>query len=66
MENSRIDLSCYWNNRKKQLSGVFELVFFLFRVERNFRKINKNLRLFLKNKKTTEKNNFHKKIEKKF
>jgi len=29
MKNSQIDLSCNWNNRiKKQLSGVFELVFF--------------------------------------
>jgi len=37
MENSRIDLGCYWNNQiKKQLSGVFELVFRV--VERNFRK----------------------------
>jgi len=30
IENSRIDLSSYWNNRiKKQLSDVFELVFFI-------------------------------------
>jgi len=28
MENSRINFICYWNNRIKNSSGVFELVFF--------------------------------------
>jgi len=43
MENLRIDLSCYKNNRlKKQLSiAVCLNLYILCRVERNFRKLNK-------------------------
>jgi len=40
MENSRINLICYWINRIKNSSGVFELVFFLCRVKRDLLKIN--------------------------
>jgi len=60
MENSQIDLSCYWNNRiKNSLVVCFNLYFFYLEWKEILEKINKNLRLFLKNKnKKDRKNNF--------
>jgi len=50
MKNSRIYLICYWNNRIKNSSDVFEHVFFLCRMERNLLKINKKSLTVFENK----------------
>jgi len=47
MENARIKIVCYWNNRIKNSSGVFELVFLCW-VERKFTKNKKIFNCFWK------------------
>jgi len=73
MENSWINLTCYWNNRIKNSSGVFELVFFVCLnlyffiknlLERNLLKMNKKSLTVFKKKKNERRKIFFYKLKK--